>query len=517
MRQFSKASLLPLALALLVTASCNSDFNSNPQQLVPVQPEIVNEQEVTSFASAATDQILYEQDTNRDNQINQMEAAASNQDMAQIDQDRDGNITKAEIADNIQNEFYNAVRVTRALAEGPDDSVPGASIATRSFTKLPPSTFKGNKVQLFVDREEILPMMLEEIRGAKTSIQMDVYLLGGKIGVQVAQELVKKAKEGVDVKITMDPSLGFAGPTQKEIYQVTEYFRQSGLVFKLYPLHLMPLVQDGPLKNKFQIDHDKLYVIDGSTFIVGGFNLFDLGVDNRDIMLKIEGPTASEASDLMGYEWTMGDNYIAPKAPKNVFIVKDAPGDSMVKIVKTAPFESSTKTAIIDMINNAHKNVFLAVLEYSDMDVTAALIKAFKRGVDVRVLMDRKDTNDKYAGGIPVPTNFPNILPARELVKNNVPTKWYDARFKGQELHMKMVVADGEQLIAGSTNFTRQAFTTFRETSVVVTGGTAPVKMEKTFTEDWVSHSTYIKKLSLRDKIKAKVVEFLDKKYYAWW
>lgn len=515
MRNFSKTSLLSLALAILIS-SCNSDFGSTGQQPIQIINDPVNQQEVSSFASEASNQIIAEQDKNADSLITKDEAALTVPEMQQIDQNNDGSISKDEIANNIQNEFYSDIKISEAL--GDNNGISQPPVTDGLPLRQPPSTFKTNQVQLYVDKEEILPMMLDSIRGAKKSIQMDVYLLGGSIGLQVAQELVKKAQAGVDVQLTMDPNLGFAGPTQTEIYQVTEYLRQNNIKFKLYPLHLMPKVQDGLLKNKFQIDHDKLYVIDNSTLIIGGFNLFDLGVGNRDIMLKIEGPSAQETSSLMAYEWSMGDNYIAPKPPKNVFVVKsDQPAQALVKIDKTAPFESSTKTDMINIIDNAKNNIFLAVLEYSDMDVNKALIRAFKRGVDVRVLLDRKDTNDKYAGGIPVPTNFPNIYPAIELVKNYVPVKWYDARFSGQELHMKMMVADGEQLIAGSTNFTRQAFTTFRETSAHVTGGTAPVKMESTFKEDWLNHSTYIKKITLRDKIKAKVIEFLDKKYYGWW
>jgi phosphatidylserine/phosphatidylglycerophosphate/cardiolipin synthase-like enzyme len=280
----------------------------------------------------------------------------------------------------------------------------------------------------------------------------------------------------------------------------------------------MPKVQDGPLKNKFQIDHNKLYVIDEEILIMGGFNLFDIGVINRDLMLKIEGPTAKDASTMMRYEWSLGDKFVY-KPPKDVYVIKNENpvADALARIVRTDPFESTTKTAIIDAIDNATQSVYLGVLEYSDMDITRALIRANRRGLDVRVMMDRKNTNDKYAGGAPVPDYFPNILPATELFKNRVPVKWYDPKIKGQELHLKMVLIDGNKLITGSTNFTRQAFTTFRETSVVIEGGSAPSKMRRAFMEDWLNSSTSIKKITLKDKIKAKVVDFMDRKYYAWW
>ncbi len=520
MKKFSKITLLSVSLAILIS-SCSSNV---PQ--LPVAPvSNIDQNEVSSFSSDSGRVMLLEQDKNKDEILTREEADISDLEMKQIDTNSDGEISKSEVGENLRTELANAIKITEALQQQDEAIYQDFTndLLTPNLSRilpinLPPSTSQLNNVELFIDKQEILPMIFKEIQSAKKSIQMDLYLLGGKIGLQVAKELIKKFQEGVDIKITFDPNLGFSGPTRNEVYTVVEYLRKNKIEFKLFPLHLMPKETQGPLRNKFQIDHDKMIVIDESVFITGGFNLFDLGVDNRDMMLRIEGPTAKEASDLLYYEWTLSDKYIAPKPPKQVFVVKAAQeGNSMVKIVKTGFTERSTKPALISMINNAKQSVYLSVLEYSDMDLTKALINASKRGVDVRVIMDRKNQNDKYAGGLPVPNYFPNIMPAVELVKNHVPTRWYDIRMPDQELHMKMCVVDNQHLIAGSTNFTRQAFTTFRETSVQVDGGPAPEKMAKAFLDDWMSHSSAIKKITLKDKIRAKVVDFLDKRYYGWW
>lgn len=515
MKKVSKLMLSSVALAVLLS-SCGEDINSSNTIENVIQTPQISQSEVAAFASESAAQIASEQDKNKNDKITQVEANLTSQEMVQFDKNSDGVITQNEIALSIQNKFYEAVKISSEIDK--NTNITPKYEGQLPQGKPPLSTLKPAKTQLYIDREEILPMMFEAIDKAEKSIQMDLYLLGGKIGLQFAEKLVAKHNQGVDVKLTFDPNLGFAGPTQKEVYDVLTYLRKNKIDFRLYPLHLMPIVQDGAGKNKFQIDHQKMTVIDGKTLITGGFNLFDIGIINRDMMMKIEGDTAKEASELLNYEWLISDKYIAPKEPKEVYVVKnDFQADSMTKIVKTAPNESTTKESMLEMINGAKQSVYVAVLEFSDLDITNALIRAYKRGVDVKVLMDRKDTNDKYAGGLPVPINYPNILPARDLFKNMVPVRWYDSRFPGQELHMKICVVDNNKMVAGSTNFTRQAFTTFRETSVVVIGGSTPQKMTRTFMEDWVNHSTAIKKFSLGDKVKAKVVEFLDKKYYSWW
>ena len=522
MKKFAKIALTSLVVSTILSSCSTRQVELAPN--VTQSPEnTISKQEIVSFASEASKMMVIEQDANKDDKVTLQEASITKPEMAKLDKNADGGVSKEEIAQNIEEEVNSALKVSQSLDAGTSQSPVNIwdNQYDGNIPAKPPtiSTPKANKVQLFIDREEILPMMFEVIRGAKKTIQLDLYLLGGNIGLQVAQELVKKASEGVEIKIIFDPNLGFSGPTQKEVYTVVDFLRKNRVDFRLYPLHLMPKEQDGILKNKFQIDHNKITVVDESTFIIGGFNLFDVGVINRDLMLKIEGPTAKEASDMVTYEWLLSDKFVEKKPPKNVFVVKanDPAQDANVRILRTAPFESTTKQALINIIDGASKNVYLSVLEYSDQDLTNALIRASRRGVDVKVLMDRKNTNDKYAGGLPVPEYFPNILPARDLVKNKVPTRWYDPRVPGQELHMKMCVVDETHLIAGSTNFTRQAFTTFRETSVQVDAGSAPIKMARAFLDDWTGHATAIKKFTLKDKIKARVVEYLDKRYVGWW
>lgn len=505
---------LVLAATISLTA-CTNDFDINPLMNEEISQSQLDS-EFKTFASETAQIMSSELDADRNGLISMQESGLNSSEVVEIDSDKDGNISTLEIIKHLQEELSSAVKISQSISK---DSPVMSGYNGPLPDKLPSFTSKANKVELFIDKEEILPMMFDTIRSAKKSIQMDVFLLGGSIGLQIAQELVKKKNEGVEIELSMDPNLGFGGPTQKEVYSVLSYLQKNGIDFRLYPLHLMPKEQNGLLKNKFQIDHNKLYVIDEEVLIMGGFNLFDIGVINRDLMLKIEGATAKDASQMMRYEWTLGDKFTY-KAPQDIYVIKNESPvvpNAMAKIVRTDPFESTTKKAIIDAIDNATKSVYLGVLEYSDMDVTRALIRANRRGLDVRVIMDRKDTNDKYAGGAPVPSYFPNILPATELFKNRVPVKWYDPKVKGQELHLKMILVDGNKLITGSTNFTRQAFTTFRETSVVIDGGTAPEKMRRAFMEDWLNSSTSLKKVTLKDKIKAKVVDYLDKKYYAWW
>jgi phosphatidylserine/phosphatidylglycerophosphate/cardiolipin synthase-like enzyme len=389
---------------------------------------------------------------------------------------------------------------------------------TAGFSKL-----TRNKVQLFVDQAEIVPLLFNEVRKARKSIQMDLYLLGGEIGLKLARELVAKSKQGVDVKVIIDPTLGFAGPVHKEVMQVLAFLKENRVNFKFYPLALMPVKSPGFLKNKAQMNHNKIFVFDNYTFLTGGFNLLDIGLNNRDLIVKIEGPTALEASEMLDREWNMAQTGMLPPVNENVTLQNKEEfsretgisGNSLVKIIKNAPRENTIKSAILEMIEKARRNVYVAVYDFSDRDIEKALIKAYRRGIDVKVLLEPKDKMKKY--GAYIPANLPNIMVAKALFDEGIPVKWFASADSKRELHMKTIVSDGKQLITGSSNFTTQSFTTFVETGVYIEGGPAPLKMEKIFSGDWQNHSREIKGFSLWDNTKIKIVEYMDDNFYAWW
>jgi phosphatidylserine/phosphatidylglycerophosphate/cardiolipin synthase-like enzyme len=155
------------------------------------------------------------------------------------------------------------------------------------------------------------------------------------------------------------------------------------------------------------------------------------------------------------------------------------------------------------------------------MDLINSLIKAKKRGIDVKILMDRKaeDTNTKYTGldFQIVPDNLPNVIPMIEFEKENVNVRYFDPVFFQQELHIKACLVDDNRYILGSSNFTTQAFSSWRETSVEVMGGKTPEQLKQIFMMDWKFHSSPAEKTNWGHFIKAYFTSLLEKNYIGWW
>jgi cardiolipin synthase len=406
------------------------------------------------------------------------------------------------------------------IAELPIEVASPAAEIPAHLPKQASTTFTSNQVELYEDTT-IYPMTLETLSWAERHIQVDLFVLGGEVGLDLAKVLVQKHKEGVRVDLMLDPNLGFAGTTKTQVDKVIKYLKNEGLTFKTYPLHHLP--SNSPLlKERGQIDHNKLIVVDGAWGLIGGMNYFDHAQHNRDVMLRISGPLVGEMQQMMALDWALPPKASpTPRPSATPFKLLDtgtatARGRSQARILKVDAFERTVKQRLLTHIRDARTSIFLPIFELSDHDVVQALITAHRRGVDVRVLMDPKIVADKYAAGLPVPSHMPNIVAMSDFLDAKVPARWFKPWQSGQELHMKVAIFDRQRAIVGSTNFTTRAFTILRETSVELEGGAVPAALADRFEQDWAEHSEAITALTPGQKLTAATVQHI-KKHVGWW
>jgi len=96
---------------------------------------------------------------------------------------------------------------------------------------------------------------------------------------------------------------------------------------------------------------------------------------------------------------------------------------------------------IVDAIGNARTNILVQAYSFTSTPIAKALVDAKKRGVDVRVILDRSQRTERYSG-------------ADFLANGSVPVL-IDAVHA--IAHNKVMVIDGGVVISGSFNFTKAA------------------------------------------------------------
>lgn len=105
--------------------------------------------------------------------------------------------------------------------------------------------------------------------------------------------------------------------------------------------------------------------------------------------------------------------------------------------------EGSARTLVLGVIEAAEQDVRMMAYSLTAADITKALVAAHKRGVDVRVVVDERESKGQY---------MQHAL--NTLVNAGVPVRT-NGRYQIQ--HDKAIVIDGQTTQTGSFNYSRSA------------------------------------------------------------
>ena len=140
-----------------------------------------------------------------------------------------------------------------------------------------------------------------------------------------------------------------------------------------------------------------------------------------------------------------------------------------------APGKGCTQE-VLELVNSAQVSIFMAAYNFSNAEITAALIAAKKRGVDVRVMLDRRDNATNKHSGL------------HALVDAGI-----EVSLDGNHpiAHQKTTVVDGVSTELGSFNYSEHANHN-SENCLVIRDHVIAIK----FTENWFFHRAHSAKVS---------------------
>lgn len=383
---------------------------------------------------------------------------------------------------------------------------PGAGSFLAQSQEHPWRVSTGNRVTPLIDRAEVFPAVLAAIRSAQRTVQVECFLLGGQVGRQIAEALVERKKAGVEVQLVLDPKLGVAGSEKKDMKEVTEYLAANGIVYRKFPTHLLP---PGPrwLGRLNTVAHAKLVAIDGKVAIVGGMNFSDGGADGHDFMARIEGPAAVHVSEMID------EDFVAAGGPAlQTHLSPEAVSGARVSLAEVGPERRNIRSLMISHFNQAKRSIAVEALFLDHSEVIQALIRAHRRGVQVRVLLDG-DSIRRFAPRLPWMDKVPldalgNLGAIADLNAAGVPVRVYVPHGEFEYLHAKLAMIDDQVTLVGSANFTFQATMRNREVMLAVEDTAATRRFMQAFETDWRSHSKPMENLS---KWQKAIAALLDK------
>ncbi|MDR0995701.1 MAG: cardiolipin synthase [Tannerella sp.] len=342
----------------------------------------------------------------------------------------------------------------------------------------------GSDIRIYTHGPEKFEALVEALEQARHHIHFQYYIfMDDEIGERVKQILMRKAREGVEVRVMYD-DVG-CWKVKKRFF---EEMKAAGV--EVYPF----------LKVAFPIltskvnyrNHRKVVVIDGKVGFMGGMNVADRYVKGtpwgawRDTHFKFTGQGVYGLQTAFLIDWYVVSKKLLGNNDNSYYPKVGTYSDTLVQVLTSGPIGPwrSLLQAIIFMISNAKKYIYIQTPYFLPTEgLNQALQAAALGGVDVRLMLPaRSDTRS---------ANIASHSYLDDVMKAGVKVFFYQPGF----LHAKSVVVDDALACIGSANMDFRSFEHNFEINAFVYQAKFALRMKKIFLDD--QHDCKQLKLSL--------------------
>ncbi|MBX3277861.1 MAG: cardiolipin synthase B [Acidobacteria bacterium] len=345
----------------------------------------------------------------------------------------------------------------------------------------------GNCITLLKDGAQNYPAWISAIAKAEKSINFESYIIHeDSVGLQFADALMQKAREGVSVRVLYD-WVGGLGKTSSRFWR---RMRDAGVEVRCFnPPHFTD-----PFAWVMR-DHRKTIVVDGTLGYVTGLCVgrmwvgdIDRGVAPwRDTGVEVKGPAVADITQAFARAWETA----GPPLPQEELISREniePVGDALLRVIATEP-EVSGLYRLDQLITAISRERLWLTDAYfaATPSYLQSLIAAARDGVDVRLLVPG-------ASDIPVLRALSRVG-YRPLLEGGIRVfEW-----NGPMIHAKTAVADSHWARVGSTNLNLASWLSNWELDVAVEDDAFAVEMEEMYLDDLMQSTEIV--LSPRKKV----------------
>ncbi|HEX9942400.1 MAG TPA: cardiolipin synthase [Thermoanaerobaculia bacterium] len=341
----------------------------------------------------------------------------------------------------------------------------------RSLSAFGFAMVEGNRAEILNNGDEIFPAMTGAIREAKVTVNLESYIFkDDRAGKIFAEALMEAARRGVEVRVLVDGTGSkFSGP-------LLDRMRGAGVKaavyhpIRLWSLHKLP-----------RRTHRKILVVDGTVSFTGGFCIADQWLGDarnpkewRDMMVRATGPVSAQMQAIFSEDWTYttgeilaGDKFYPRIAPA---------GEVLAQAIKVSRGDSSSLAAMLYFvaIQSARKSIHIQNAYFvPTRQIRQALIQAARRGVDVRIMVPGRHTDEPLV-------RMASRLHYGELLTAGVRIFEYNRTM----MHNKDAVIDGVFSTIGSINFDARSLHENAEESLAFYDRGFGARLEAVFAAD---------------------------------
>ena len=330
--------------------------------------------------------------------------------------------------------------------------------------------FKDNEVDVCMNGYEFFPMLLKDIREAKSHIHIDMYIIADDaLGCLVADALIDRAREGVEVRLIYDD----VGCWNVK-HRFFERMREEGIeAVPFMPVHFPQFTSKVNYRN-----HRKIIVIDGLVGYIGGMNIALRYAREswRDTMLRVKGGGVYALQRTFLVDWYFVDRSLLSDRKYYPSIAdKTLPNDTISQVVTSGPVTPYPEImqGYVRIIMGARRYLYIETPYFLPTEsVLFALKTAALGGVDVKVICPMH-SDARFV-------EWASRSYLREVVEAGVQVSLYTEGF----LHSKLLVCDDAIATCGSTNLDFRSFENNFEANIFYYGEDVALKLKEVFLKD---------------------------------
>lgn len=272
--------------------------------------------------------------------------------------------------------------------------------------------------------DDLLHLYTSAIDSAKKTLSLAIFKLTNR---QIIHALKKKSAEGVAITIVINAQGGLSRLTMD---------------FAGLPVRIVRRTGDGLM-------HQKILVIDNERVLLGSANLTTASLkSNGNLVIGFENHAL--ASMLANKINSMDDSHGSISFPPQETMI----GGQKVELW-LLPENAEAMARVKSLLFSAKKGIRVAMYTFTRRDIANELINAYKRGINIKVIVDytvKLDSKDRD-----------KII--RKLCDANLPV---NLNMGPSILHYKLAMIDDDILISGSMNWTTRGFNTNDDCFMVV-------------------------------------------------
>lgn len=293
--------------------------------------------------------------------------------------------------------------------------------------KSPAAVYQTNSVKIFLTdftrvlkpnnkcETPVCKALVEQINSAQSTIDFAIY--GYSKIPALENALTNAQKRGVKVRFVYD-----SDENKTNIYPDTQYLAK--ILTNNNTDYLPPIM------------HDKFFIFDGKTVLTGSANISntDMSGFNSNAVIIINSEKIANFYSREFEQMYQGYFHKAKLKIKN----KTETIDGTDFQIYFSPKDKGV-SAIIPLIDNSQKYVYIPAFLITRKDLAQSLINAHNRGVSVKVILDATNTHTSSSK-------------MKLLRQSGIQVK--TENFAGK-LHSKSVIIDDSYTVIGSMNFSR--------------------------------------------------------------